>query len=156
MGPSEDEIGRQTRETREPGDEYLGVPEQRTESDAVRYAKIAVVVVGAVAVATAGVLIYRRFRRPARREQLRRRLVEALEDLPDTVRDLPDEVARKIKRPLPSIKVVVNPEAGAKAREALESMVRRVAPAMAGTASSAFNRRFRRSSESAETDPAHD
>src|ERR1700693_2014422 len=104
MGPSEDEIGRQTREPREPGDEYLGVPEQRTESDAVRYAKIAVVVVGAVAVATAGVLIYRRFRRPARREQLRRRLVEALEDLPDMGREPPDELARMIKRRVPSMK----------------------------------------------------
>jgi hypothetical protein len=82
--------------------------------------------VGAVLIATASVLIYRRYKRPGRREQLRRMLVEAFVDLPDMLRELPDEVARKIKEPLPSIKVVVNPETGAKVRGALESMIRRV------------------------------
>jgi hypothetical protein len=114
MGPSGDEI-----------DENLGVVEEGAESDAVRYVRIAAVVVGAVAVATAGVLIYRRMKRPERREQLRRMLVEALEDLPDTLRELPDEVARKIKQPLPSIKVVVNRETRDRVRGALENMIRR-------------------------------
>ena len=53
------------------------------------------VVVGAAVLATAGVLIYRRMQRPARREQLRRMLAEALEDVPDMLHELPDEVARK-------------------------------------------------------------
>jgi hypothetical protein len=125
MGPSGDDIDRKARETREHIDESLGGVEQYAESDAVRYVRIAALVVGAVAVATAGVLIYRRIKRPSRREQLRRMLAEALEDLPDMLRDLPDEVARTIKKPLPSIKVVVNPEVGAKVRGALENMIRR-------------------------------
>ncbi len=126
MGPSGDEIDRKLRRTREQIDENLGEPDGTAESNAERYGTIAAVVVGAVVVAAAGILIYRRINRPARREQLRRMLVEALEDLPDTLRDLPDEVARKIKRPLPSIKLVVDHEAGAKVRGALENMIRRV------------------------------
>ena len=121
MGPSGDEIDRKVRETREQIDEDPDLPDG-AESDAARYGRIAAVVVGVVLVAAAGVLIYRRINRPARREQLRRMLVEALEDLPDTLRDLPDEVARKVNRPLPSI----NPEARAKVRSALENIMRRV------------------------------
>jgi hypothetical protein len=115
MGHSRDEIDRKARETREQIDENLGGVEEHAESDAARYLTIAAVVVGAAAVATAAVLIYRRINRPARREQLRRMLVEALEDLPDMLRDLPDEVASKIR----------NPEVGAKVRGALENMIRR-------------------------------
>ena len=112
MGPSKDEIDGRIRETREQDDE------EQAESNAVRYGKIAAVVIGAAAVAVAGVVIYRRYRRPARREQLRRMLVEALADLPDMLRGVPDEVERRIK-------VVVNPEAGANLRGALENMIRR-------------------------------
>jgi hypothetical protein len=125
MGPSGDEIGRKARETREQIDENLEGVEQDAEPDTARYVRLAAVVIGAVAVATAGVLIYRRIKRPARREQLRRMLVEALEDLPDMLQDLPDEIVRTIKKPLPSIKVVVNPEVGAKVRGALENVIRR-------------------------------
>ncbi len=120
MGPSGDEIDSEQRETRE------HIDEQPAESNAARYGTIAAVVVGALVIATAGALIYRRYRRPARREQLRRRLVEAFVDLPDMLRELPDELVRKIKEPLPSIKLVVNPETGARVRGALESMIRRV------------------------------
>jgi hypothetical protein len=116
MGPSGDEIDRKARETREQIEENLGGVEQDAESDAARYLRIAAVVIGAAAVATAGVLIYRRINRPARREQLRRMLVETLEELPDMVRDLPDEVASKIR----------SREVGAKVRGALEDMIRRV------------------------------
>ena len=126
MGPSADEIDRKLRLSREQVDQNLDVSDETAESDAARYGKVAAAVVGAVVVAAAGVLIYRRLRRPARREQLKTMLVEALEDLPDVLQDLPDELVRKIKRPLPSIKLVVNPEAGAKVRGALESMIRRV------------------------------
>ena len=120
MGPSGDEIDSRTRETREQ------IDEQPAESNAARYGTIAAVVVGAVVIATASVLIYRRYKRPGRREQLRRMLVEAFVDLPDMLRELPDELARKIREPLPPIKVVVNPETGARVRGALESMIRRV------------------------------
>ena len=160
MGTSADEIDRQIRETREHIDENLGVLEQRAASNAVRYGMIAAVVIGFVAVAGAGVLIYRRMNRPTRTEQLRSMLVEALKDLPDSVRELPAEVSTRLKKSLPSIKVVVN---GDEADEpgTLERIVRRVAPAVVGTASSAVIEHLVRSSDQEDartrsTIPAHD
>jgi hypothetical protein len=143
MGASADEIDRQIKETREHIDENLGVLEQRAASNAVRYGKIAAVIVGVVAVAGAGVLIYRRINRPTRTEQLRSMVIEALKDLPDSFRDLPEEVSARFNRPLPSIKVVVNGDASEEPGT-LERVVRRVAPAVVGTASSALIERFTR------------
>ena len=160
MGASADEIDRQIKETREHIDENLGLLEQRAASNAVRYGKMAAVIIGVVAVTGAGVLIYRRVNRPTRTEQLRSMLVEALKDLPDSLRELPDEVATRLKKPLPSIKVVVN---GEKAEEpgTLERIVRRVAPAVMGSASTAVIERLTRSSDpqdarSRSTVPAYD
>jgi hypothetical protein len=147
MGDSADDIDRQIKETREHIDENLGVLEQRATSNAVRYGKIAAVIVGVAVMAGAGVLIYRRINRPTRREQLRSLLMEALKDLPDTLRDLPEDVANKVKKPLPSIKIVLNGEDEAREPGTLESIVRRVAPALVGTASSAVIGRFTRSSD---------
>jgi hypothetical protein len=150
MGASADEIDRQIKETREHIDENLGVLEQRAASNAVRYGKIAAVIVGVVAAAGAGVLIYRRINRPTRTEQLRSIVIEALKDLPDALRDLPDEVSMKLKKPLPSIKVVVNSDASEQPGT-VERVVRRVAPAVVGTASSALIERFTRPSNSEDT-----
>jgi hypothetical protein len=147
MGASADEIDRQIKETREHIDENLGVLEQRAASNAVRYGKIAAVIVGVVAVAGAGVLICRRINRPTRTEQLRSMVIEALKDLPDSLRDLPEEVSARLKRPLPSIKVVVNGDASEEPGT-LERVVRRVAPAVVGTASSALIERFTRAPDS--------
>lgn len=99
MGASADEIDRQIKETRDHIDENLGVLEQRAASNAVRFGKIAAVVVGVIAVAGAGVLIYRRMNRPTRTEQLRSMVVEALKDLPDSLRDLPGEITARLKKP---------------------------------------------------------
>ncbi len=147
MGDSPDEIDRQIKETRERIDENLGVLERRATSNAVRFGKFAAVVVGVAVVAGAGVLIYRRMNRPTRREQLRSMLVEALKDLPETLRDMPEELANKVKKPLPSIKIVVNGDDEAREPGTLESIVRRVAPALVGTASSAVIGRFTRPSD---------
>jgi hypothetical protein len=95
-----------------------------------------------VAVAGAGVLVYRRINRPSRRERLQAMLVEALKDLPDTLRDLPDEVTSRLKKPLPSIKVVVNGKDDSK-----EGIVRKVVPAVVTTASGALIDRFVRRSD---------
>ena len=145
MGTSEDEIDRQIKEAREHIDENLGVLEERAASNAVRFAKVAAVIVGVVAVAGAGVLIYRRMNRPTRTEQIRSMLVEALRDLPDSLRELPDEVSTRLKRSLPTIKVVVNGEEAGEPGT-LERIVRRVAPAVVGSASTAVMQRFTRSS----------
>jgi hypothetical protein len=160
MGASADEIDRQIKETREHIDENLGVLQHRAASNAVRYGKIAAVVVGVVAVAGAGVLIYRRMNRPTRAEQLRSMVIEALKDLPDALRDLPDEVSTRLRKSLPSIDVVVNAE-GPEDPGTLERIVRRVVPAVAGTAPTALLERFTRTSDledarSRSTVPAYD
>ena len=138
MGASADEIDRQIRETREHMDHNLGVLEQRARSKAVRYGRSAALVLGGAAVAGAGVLIYRRMTRPTRREQLQSMLIDALKELPDLLGDLPDEVATRLRKPLPSFKVVVDDEDETRRPGTLKSIVRRVAPAVVGTASSAL------------------
>ena len=147
MGASADEIDRQIKETREHIDENLGVLERRAASNAVRYGRIAALIVGVAAVSVAGVLIYRRINRPTRTQQLRSKVIEAFKDLPDSLRDLPDDVSARLKRPLPSIKVVVNGEASEEPGT-LERVVRRVTPAVVGTASSALIERFTRATDS--------
>ena len=158
MGASADEIDRQINETRDHIDQNLGVLEKRAASNAMRYGRIAAVVLGVVTVAGAGVLIYRRMNRASRREQLQGMLLEALRDLPGSLRDLPDEVTSRLKRPLPSVKVVVNGEEAGKDPGTLESVVRKVAPAVVGTASTALIERFTRPSETRERSavPAYD
>jgi hypothetical protein len=162
MGPSEDEIDRQIKATREHIDENLGVLEERAASNATHYGRIAAIVVCVAVASGVGVLIYRRMNRRNRRQQLQSMLVEAFKDLPDSLLELPDEVMTRLKRPLPSVKVVVNGEGEAKQPGTLESIVRRVAPAMVGTASSAVINRLKRSSnpagerESRSTVPAFD
>jgi hypothetical protein len=152
MGPSADEIDRQISETRDHIDHNLGVLEQRAASNAMRYGRIAAVVLGVVSVAGVGVLIYRRMNRQSRRERLQSILIEALRDLPSSLRDLPDEVTSRLKKPLPSVKVVVNGTDDVETRGAgtLDRVVRRVAPAVVGTASSALIERLTRRSEPAE------
>jgi len=147
MGASADEIDRQIKETRDHMDENLDMLERRAASNAMRYGRIAVVVFGVVAVAGTGVLIYRRMRRPSRREQLQSMVLEVLRDLPDRLRDLPGEVGSRVKKPLPSIKVVVNGEDETKAPGTLESIVRKVTPAVVTTASGALIERITRQSE---------
>jgi hypothetical protein len=154
MGNDADEIDRQVNETRVQRDENLGEREQRAASNAMRYGRIAAVVLGVAAVAGVGVLIYRRMNRPTRREQLRRMLIEALKDLPDSLRDLPEEVTDRLKKSLSSVTVVVNRDDAARELGRLERMVRRVVPAVAGTASSALIDRFNRAPSRADDQPS--
>jgi hypothetical protein len=106
MGASTDEIDRQINETRDHIDQNLGVLEKRAASNAMRYGRIAAAVLGVVSAAAVGVLIYRRMNRPSRREQLQSMVIEAMRNLPDSLRDLPDEVTSRLKKPLPTVKVV--------------------------------------------------
>jgi hypothetical protein len=144
MGATADEIDRQIKATREHMDENLDTLEKRAASNAVRYGRIAVVVLGVVAAAGTGVLIFRRMHRPSRKEQLQSMVLEVLKGLPDSIRDLPGEVTTRLKKPLPSIKVVVNGEGDAREPGTLDSIVRKVTPAVVTTASSALISRLTR------------
>jgi hypothetical protein len=144
MGAAADEIDSQIKATREHMDENLNTLEKRAASNAVRYGRMAALVLGVVAVAGTGVLIYRRMHRPPRREQLRSMVLEVLKGLPDSLRDLPGEVTTRLKRPLPSIRVVVNGEGEAREPGTLEGIVRKVTPAVVTTASSALITRLTR------------
>ena len=147
MGAAADEIDRQIKETREHMDENLGTLERRAASNATRYGRIAAVVLGVVVVAGTGVLVYRRRHRPSRTGQFREMVLEVLKDLPDSLRDLPGEVTTRLKRPLPSIKVEINGEGDAHEPGRFEGIVRKVAPAVVTTASSALIDRFARQSD---------
>ena len=135
MGASAREIEEQIKETRERMDENLEVLEHRATSSAVRYGKIAAVVVGAAALAGAGFLLWRRTRRPTLKGRLEKMS-------PDSLRALADELATRLKKPLPSVSVTVNE----KSQEpgTWESILRKVAPALAGTASTALVERVTR------------
>jgi hypothetical protein len=148
MGAAADEIDRQIKETREHIDANLGTLERRAATKATRYGRIAAVVLGMAVVAGSGVLIYRRLRHPSRTEQLRSTVLQVLKDLPDSLRDLPGEVSTRLKRPLPSIKVEVNGEGDSRRPGTLEGIVRKIAPAVVTTASSALIDRFARGSDS--------
>src|SRR3982074_751110 len=126
MGAAADEIDRQIKATRDHIDENIGVLEQRAASNAVRYGRIIAVALGAAALAGAGVLVYRRVDQPSRREARGGRRSGALYALPYSMRDLPDEVTTRLKKPLPSVKVVVNGEDQATEPGALERIVRKV------------------------------
>jgi hypothetical protein len=130
MGASSDQIDREIRETRSQLDQKLGILERRAASGARRYGRVvAGVAVGILAV-TIGAIAYRRRRRQAAVKQLRDLLFES-------VRDLPDEVTSRLKRRLP-IKVVVTDGAHEEsAPSAWTGIARKVAPAVAGSATGA-------------------
>ena len=159
MGPAADEIDRQIRETRDQMDEKLDTLEKRAQSGAKRYGRIAAVALGVAVVGVAGYLVYRRVRRPSRIEQLQETLIGLLKSMPDSVRDMPHEVASRLKKPLPSVKIVFNGSDEPKEPGTFESIVRRIAPAVVGTASTAVLERLTRTPEgerSRATPPEYD
>ena len=113
-------------------DANLSVLENRAASGAVRYGKIAAIVVGAAAVAVGGFLIYRRVRRPTLKDRL-----AGLS--PDSLRALADELASRMKKPLPTVRVTVSEKC--EEPGIFKSILRTVAPAVVGTASTALVKR---------------
>lgn len=144
MGASADEIDRQIKDTRDRMDENLEVLEKRATSKAVRYGKLAALVIGAAAVGGAGFLLYRRLRKPTLKDRLQGMSIGSL-------RGWADELTARLKR-LPSVTLTVN-ERGDEEPGVFENIVRRVAPAAVGTASTALLHRMTRAA-TAEKEPA--
>jgi hypothetical protein len=126
MGASSAEIDQEIRETRSELEQKLGVLEQRAVSGARLYGRVAAgVAVGVIAVAI-GVIVYRRRRDRALFNRLHHALFE-------TVRDLPEEVASKLKQKLP-IKVVVTDRAHEESTpNAWGNLAQKIAPTVVGS-----------------------
>jgi hypothetical protein len=83
-------------------------------------------------------------------------VLEVMRDLPDSLRDLPGEVGSRLRKPLPSIKVVINGEGEAREPVTFEGIVRKVTPAVVTTASSALIDRLARKSDPSPSPRAYD
>jgi uncharacterized membrane protein YccC len=132
MGASAREIEREIKETRERMDENLRRLEGTAASRAVRYGRWAAVGVGVLAMAGVVFVVYRRIRRPTLRDRLSDASVERLREL-----------LEKFREELPSVTVKVN-DRSEREPGTVESIVRKVAPAIIGTASSAVLGRIAR------------
>ena len=141
MGASAREIERQINETRDRMDENLTRLEGRTKSNAVRYGRIAAIGLGVLAVAGAALLVYRRLHRPTLRDRLDDLSLDRLRSLAADLRDK-----------LPSVTVRVN-EKSEEEPGTVESILRKVAPALVGTAGSALLERVATASDDQYTAP---
>jgi Flp pilus assembly protein TadB len=139
MGTSAREIERQIKETRARMDDNLTRLERQASTRAKRYGKVAAVVVALAAVGGAAYLVYRRTRRPTLRDRL--------DDLsPDHLRTLIAEATERLRDRLPSVTVRFN-EKTEEQPGTVESILREVAPALAGTAGTALLERVTRPPE---------
>ena len=139
MGASADQIEREIRETRERMGENLDVLEKRAASNALRYGRIAAIALVVTGAGVAGVVIYRNLRRPALQERL-----EGVS--PQALRELAVEFGSLVKEKFPSVTVTVNERKEPKPGP-LQSLLRKVAPTLIGTALSAFIEKLTRRSD---------
>jgi hypothetical protein len=130
MGASAREIEQQIEETRARMDTNLTRLEGKAQSSAVRYGKIAGVVLGAAVLGGLALLIYRRTHKPTLRDRL-----DGLSL--DHLRALAVEATDSLRDRLPSVTVRVN-ERTEEEPGTIESIIRKLAPALAGTAGSAL------------------
>ena len=152
MRTSPDEIGRQidrqTNGTRDNIEEGVEGFEQRAASDRRLYGRIAVISVAVLALAGVGYLVYRRVRRPTLTKRLRTRFM-------DSLRDLPPELQSRLKKQIPRFKVIVTNKAD-EGLGTLETVARRVTPAVVGSATTAVLEHFTRPPASKRSDAAAD
>jgi hypothetical protein len=130
MGDSADQIEREIEETRERLDENLGELEDRAATNAIRIGRIAAVVLGLAAGGVVGFLVIRRLKRQALKDRLE-------EMSPDRLRDLVGELASRLRKQAPSVTVTINDKRDA-GPGTIQAILRKVAPALVGTASSAL------------------
>jgi hypothetical protein len=137
MGASSAEIDQQIKETRQHLDENLDVLERRAVSGAKRMVRIGVAV-GVGLAATAGVVlaVYALRRRRSVAARLR-------EVVPATIRDLPRDLSKKLRR-RPAVKVVIAGEEQSGDSQAWKSIAQKVAGTLAVSAASAISSRMLR------------
>lgn len=133
MGASAREIEREIKQTRERMDDNLTRLEGKATSTAKRYGRIAAIVLGVAAVGGAAFLVYRRTRRPTLRAQLDQLSINNLRKLAAVATD-------RLKDRLPSVTVKINDKTEQEPGT-VESILRKVAPALVGTAGSALLQR---------------
>jgi hypothetical protein len=136
MGASAREIEREIRATRDRIDYNLTQLEGTPASHAVRYGRIAAIGLGLIAAGGAASLLYRRMHKPTLKDRLDSLSMEKL-------RSLAEELSGRFKERLPTVTVTVNDKTG---REpgTVEAILRQVAPALVGTASTAVLARVMR------------
>ena len=130
MGASAREIERQIRETRDRMDENLTRLEGRTRSGAMRYGRFAAIGLGALLLAGAAFFIYRRTRKPTLRDRLNELSLDNLRTL-----------AEQMREKLPSVTIRLN-EKTDEEPGTVESIVRKVAPALVASAGTALLERL--------------
>ena len=138
MGASAREIERQIKETRDRMDDNLTELEGRAASSPARFGRLAAIGLGVLATGAAAIFIYRRMRKPTLKDRLDGLSVVKL-------RSLADDLSGRLKDELPSVTVTVN-EKAEREPGMIESILRKVAPALAGTASTALLERVARPS----------
>jgi len=129
MGASAREIEREIRETRDRMDENLTQLEGKAASSAVRFGRIAAIGLGVLVAGAGAYLLMRRMRKPTLKDRLDGLSI-------DKLRSLTEELSGRLKDELPSVTVTVN-EKTEREPGTLESILRKVAPALIGTASTA-------------------
>ncbi|HYL08649.1 MAG TPA: hypothetical protein VEU76_08860 [Candidatus Udaeobacter sp.] len=139
MGSSAREIEREIRQTRERLDTELDDLESQAASRAVRYGRVAAIALGAAAAGAAAFLVWRKTRKPSLKDRLDGLSV-------DSLRELAEEIAMRFKEQLPSVTVRVNEEQPHEPGT-FETVLRKVAPAVIGTASSAVLERIARTGD---------
>jgi hypothetical protein len=148
MRTTPDELERQTNEMRDNVEDNFEGFERRVPSDVQLYGRIAVISLAVVVLAGAGYLVYRRVRRPTLAKRLRARVL-------DSMRDVPPELRSRLKKQIPRVKVVVSNKAD-EGLGTLETMARRVTPAVVGSATTAVLEHFTRAPASKRSDAAAD
>ncbi len=134
MGASAREIEREIKVTRDRMDENLTQLEGRAAGNAARYGRLAAIAAGVVAAGAVAFLVYRRTRKPTLRDRIDDVSIENL-------RAMLDNLSARLKEDLPSVTVRVN-EKSEREPSTIEAIVRKVAPAVVGTASTALLERI--------------
>jgi hypothetical protein len=142
MGASSAEIDEEIKEARGELGKTLGVLESRAARGARVYGRVVAGAVLGAAVVVAGVMIYRR----RQQKKLAKRLHQVLFE---SVRELPEEMASKLKKRLP-IKVVITDQADDGGEgSAWNGIAAKIAPTLVGSATGAVMARLRRTPDEA-------